>query len=153
MPRRGSKPERRLRAFSLGASRKRFYCNEGEDILAQAVGAGARGVLLKSDAGKHVVAAIETLLVGGPYLTSVLLERMLRDYPVENRNGADVLTSREESVVKLVAEGHPNKVISGILGLSIKTVETHRAAAMRKLGLSSIADLVRYAIRTKLILP
>jgi DNA-binding NarL/FixJ family response regulator len=63
------------------------------------------------------------------------------------------LTSREKSVVKLVAGGHPNKVTGAMLNLSIKAVETHRAAAMRKLGLSSTADLVRFAIREKLILP
>ena len=66
---------------------------------------------------------------------------------------ASVLTVREQSVIKLVAEGHPNKVTSEMLNLSIKTVETHRAAAMRKLGLSSTAELVRYAIRERLITP
>ena len=110
-------------------------------------------MLLKSDAGK-LIPAIEALLAGEPYLTSVLLESMLRDYSLYKRDSTNgTLTSREQSVVKLIAEGHSNKAVGSVMGLSIKTVETHRATAMRKLGLSSTADLVRYAIRMKLIVP
>jgi DNA-binding NarL/FixJ family response regulator len=64
-----------------------------------------------------------------------------------------VLTPREQGIVQLIAEGHTNRAISGILKLSVKTVETHRASAMRKLGMSSTADLVRYAIRKNLVTP
>ena len=63
----------------------------------------------------------------------------------------DLLSSREQSVVQLIAEGHTNKSVGKVLNLSVKTVETHRASAMRKLGISSTAELVRYAIRVKLI--
>jgi DNA-binding NarL/FixJ family response regulator len=78
----------------------------------------------------------------------------LHDYQVNKQNKSDmVLTSREQSVVQLIAEGHTNKSISTILKLSVKTVETHRASAMRKLGISSTAELVRYAIRKKLVAP
>jgi DNA-binding NarL/FixJ family response regulator len=62
-----------------------------------------------------------------------------------------LLSSREQSVVQLIAEGHTNKSVGKVLNLSVKTVETHRASAMRKLGISSTAELVRYAIRVKLI--
>jgi DNA-binding NarL/FixJ family response regulator len=64
-----------------------------------------------------------------------------------------LLTSREQSVVQLIAEGHTNRSISTILKLSVKTVETHRASAMRKLRMSSTAELVRYAIRKRLVAP
>lgn len=63
------------------------------------------------------------------------------------------LTPREQSIVQLIAEGHTNRSISEVLNLSVKTVETHRASAMRKLGMSSTAELVRYAIRKKLVAP
>jgi DNA-binding CsgD family transcriptional regulator len=62
-----------------------------------------------------------------------------------------MLSPREKTVVQLVAEGHSNKAVSAILNLSIKTTETHRAAAMRKLNTNSTAGLVRYAVRTKLV--
>jgi DNA-binding NarL/FixJ family response regulator len=145
---------RRIRSHGLATQILFLTVHESEDILTQAVSAGARGVLLKSDARKHLISAIETLLAGEPYLTSVLLEKLLHNYQLNKQNSTNsVLTSREQSVVKLVAEGHSNRVIGAMLELSIKTVETHRAAAMRKLGLSSTAELVRYAIREKLILP
>jgi DNA-binding NarL/FixJ family response regulator len=81
-----------------------------------------------------------------------LLEKLLRDYQL-NKQNKSLLTSREQSVVQLIAEGHTNKSISSILKLSVKTVETHRASAMRKLGTSSTAELVRYAIRKRLVAP
>lgn len=142
---------RRIRSHGLATQILFLTVHEREDILTQAVSAGARGVLLKSDAREHLIAALETLLAGKPYLTSVLQEKLLRNFHHNSANTG--LTSREQSVVRLVAEGHPNKVTGAKLNLSIKTVETHRAAAMRKLGLSSAAELVRYAIREKLILP
>ena len=145
---------RRIRSHGLATQILSLTVHESEDILTEAVSVGARGVLLKSDARKELISAIETLLAGEPYVTSVLLEKMLHDYPLNKHNSAKVLlTSREQSVIKLVAEGHSNKATSAILNLSRKTVETHRAAAMQKLGLSSTAELVRYAIREKLILP
>jgi DNA-binding NarL/FixJ family response regulator len=145
---------RRIRSYGLATQILFLTVHESEDILTQAVSAGARGVLLKSDARKHLISAIEKLLAGERYVTSVLLEKLIHNYQINKRSSTNVvLTSWEQSVVKLVAEGHSNKVISAMLNRSIKTVETHRAAAMRKLGLSSTADLVRYAIREKLILP
>lgn len=126
--------------------------HDGEDILFQAVSAGARGILLKSDARNQLIFALEALLAGKPYFTSILLENLLKNFHL-NQHRKAILTAREQSIVKLVAEGHPNKVASAMLNLSIKTVETHRAAAMRKLGLSSTAELVRYAIREGLITP
>jgi DNA-binding CsgD family transcriptional regulator len=71
----------------------------------------------------------------------------------QNGRAESHLSPRERSIVQLIAEGHSNKEMSRILCLSIKTVETHRAAAMRKLNITSIAGLVRYAIRNKLVEP
>jgi DNA-binding NarL/FixJ family response regulator len=86
--------------------------------------------------------------------SSLLAEKLLHDYQVTKQSKPDmVLTSREQSVVQLIAEGHTNRSISTVLKLSVKTVETHRASAMRKLRMSSTAELVRYAIRKRLVAP
>ena len=126
--------------------------HENEELLTEAILAGVRGFLFKSDARQHLIFAIEALLDGKPYFTSVLLEKLLHDYQSNKQNKSDMLlTPREQSVVQLIAEGHTNRSISAVLKLSVKTVETHRASAMRKLGMSSTAELVRYAIRKKLV--
>jgi DNA-binding NarL/FixJ family response regulator len=82
------------------------------------------------------------------------LEKLLREYRLRNGDSPAIeLSSREQNVVQLVAEGCTNRSIGAVLDLSVKTVETHRASAMRKLGVSSTAELVRYAIRKNLIGP
>jgi DNA-binding NarL/FixJ family response regulator len=128
--------------------------HENEELLTEAILAGVRGFLFKSDARTHLISAIEALLDGRPYFTSVLMEKLVQDFKSNKQNKVDtLLTPREQSVVQLIAEGHTNKSISGVLMLSVKTVETHRASAMRKLGISSTAELVRYAIRKRLVSP
>ncbi|WP_035669807.1 response regulator [Bradyrhizobium liaoningense] len=145
---------RRLRSLHLRTEVLVLTMHETEELLTEAISAGVRGFLFKSDARKHLISAIEALLDGKPYFTSVLLEKLLHEYQVNARNESGrLLTSREQNVVQLIAEGHTNRSISAILKLSVKTVETHRASAMRKLGMSSTAELVRYAIRKKLASP
>jgi DNA-binding NarL/FixJ family response regulator len=127
---------------------------EDEKIMADAILAGARGLLVKSDARYHLVAAIEALLDQRPYLTGAALEKLLRDYlSFRMERPAAILTAREQNVVQLIAEGHTNRSAGAVLNLSVKTVETHRASAMRKLNVSSAAELVRYAVRAKMIMP
>lgn len=126
--------------------------HESNEILTESLLAGVRGFLLKSDARNHLVAAVDALLNHRPYFTSVVVEKLLHDYLAGKKDKSKVLLSlREQNVVQLIAEGHTNKSVGTILTLSVKTVEAHRAAAMRKLGISSTAELVRYAIRAKLI--
>lgn len=150
----GLEVSRRLRLAHLGTQVLILTMHESEEFLSEAILAGVRGFLFKSDARRDLISAIEALLEGRPYFTSVLVEKLLRDYQSSRQIKSDVpLTSREQSVVQLIAEGHTNKAISAILKLSVKTVETHRSAAMRKLGISSTAQLVRYAIRKKLVVP
>jgi DNA-binding NarL/FixJ family response regulator len=125
---------------------------EGEEILTEVLMAGVRGFLLKSDARSQLVTAVEALLDHRPYFTGVLLEKLLHDYLLSKKSKSEILlSSREQSVVQLIAEGYTNKSVGSVLKLSVKKVETHRASAMRKLNISSTAGLVRYAIRTKLI--
>jgi DNA-binding NarL/FixJ family response regulator len=113
-------------------------------------GAGARGYVVKADANKHLLAAIEALAAHKPYFTAKISDALLNSF-LKKREDASSLTGREREVVQLVAEGHTNKQIAHLLNISQKTVETHRAAIMRKLKLSSGAELVRYAIRNKLV--
>ncbi|SHL02240.1 two component transcriptional regulator, LuxR family [Bradyrhizobium lablabi] len=148
----GLEVSRRIKFHGLRAEVLILTMHESEEILTEVLLAGVRGFLLKSDARSHLIAAVEALLEHRPYFTGVLLEKLLREYLSNKKDRSDVLlSSREQSVVQLVAEGHTNKSVSAVLNLSAKTVETHRASAMRKLGISSTAELVRYAIRTKLV--
>jgi DNA-binding NarL/FixJ family response regulator len=148
----GIEVSRRLRALHLRTKTLILTMHDDDELLTDALLAGVDGLLLKSDAGKHLLCAIEALFEDRPYFTSALLQKMIACYRANMRGRSRLLlTSREQSVVKLIAEGHTNKSIGSMLHLSVKTVETHRAAAMRKLGLSSTAELVRYAIRRKLV--
>jgi DNA-binding NarL/FixJ family response regulator len=150
----GLEVSRRLKSLRLRTEVLILTMHENEELLTEALMAGVRGFLFKSDARKHLISAIDALLDGRPYFTSALLEKLLHDYRLNKQNKSSMLlTSREQTVVQLIAEGHTNKSISAILKLSVKTVETHRASAMRKLGMSSTAELVRYAIRKKLVAP
>lgn len=132
-----------------------FTMHDREDVLAELLTAGARGYLLKSDASKHLVAAVEALAIRRPYfsgnVSQTLLDRFIES--AAKNSAGTALTPREREIVQLIAEGRLNKEIAAILDLSIKTVETHRAAAMHKLGLKTTADLVRYAVRNNIVEP
>jgi DNA-binding NarL/FixJ family response regulator len=148
----GLEVSRRIKSHHLRTEVLILTMHESEEILTEVLLAGVRGFLLKSDARSHLIAAIEALLDHRPYFTSVLLEKLLHDYLSNMKDKSEVLlSSREQSVVQLIAEGHTNKSVGAVLNLSVKTVETHRASAMRKLNISSTAELVRYAIRAKLV--
>jgi DNA-binding NarL/FixJ family response regulator len=103
---------------------------------------------------RNIVAAIETLAEHNSFFSWQISKKLLDNYldtQAANAACADELTARERVVMQLVAEGHGNKATSRLLGISIKTAETHRAAVMKKLGLHSTAELVRHAIRTNVI--
>jgi DNA-binding NarL/FixJ family response regulator len=123
-----------------------------ETTVTSALHLGARGFVLKSDTEKELLAAVEALSKHRSYVSCAIV-KTVGDYL--NRMGhsrkVTLLTPREREVVQLVAEGFSNKQICRKLNLSIKTVECHRGAAMRKAGWSSIADLVRYAVRNHLV--
>ena len=132
-----------------------FTGEENEKLIHDIFAAGAGSYILKSDLGEHLVAAIRALGENKHYFTSRVSEIIFARY-IDGASGAgnskaEGLTSREREIVQLLGEGRSNKEVGVILGISIKTVETHRAATMRKLRLDSFADLVRYAIRNKII--
>jgi DNA-binding NarL/FixJ family response regulator len=127
-----------------------FTVHDSNLLAWQAFHAGARAFLLKSDASKMLLAAVKSLILHKPFYAGSFSSELRN---AENGQGDlnEVLSPRERTIVKLVAQGHSNKVVSAILNLSIKTTETHRAAAMRKLNINSTAGLVRYAVRSKLV--
>jgi DNA-binding NarL/FixJ family response regulator len=129
-----------------------FTVHDNEYLLRELIGAGARGYLNKSDEQNYLFAAVEALMAHRPFFTGKALDIFLDTSP-KFRHKKDVLTPRERGVVQLIVEGHSNKEVAAALNISIKTVETHRAAVMRKLNLTSFAALVRYAIRKDFIEP
>lgn len=130
-----------------------FTMHESELLMREALEAGARGYLLKSDARKFLIAAVESLSQHKPFFTGRVSEALLNAFLSQGHAADGVLTARERGVVQLIAEGHSNKAVAQILGLNLKTVESHRASAMRKINVNSTATLVRYAIRNKLVEP
>jgi DNA-binding NarL/FixJ family response regulator len=155
----GLEATRRIRAACPATEVLVFTMHESEELVAEVFAAGARGYLLKSDAARHIVAAVEALAARQPFfsasITAKLLEAFLRDRAGSAGEDAtaveNALTAREREVVQLLAEGRRNKEIARRLGVSVKTVETHRAAVMRKVGAGSIADVVRYAVRNRIV--
>ena len=130
-----------------------FTMHDSEFLIGEMLAAGARGYLLKSDANAALLAAVEALAAHKPYFTPNLSEALLASFLATSGPSHFSLTPRERGVVQLVAEGHSNKQMATVLNIGIKTVETHRAAVMRKLNMSSTASLVRYAIRNSLVEP
>jgi DNA-binding NarL/FixJ family response regulator len=124
-----------------------------ENVVAEALQAGARAYVLKTDSGKQLVDAVAALCHRKPWfsneISETLLERLLMSSRPEQEQST--LTSREREVVQLVAEGKITKQIAGMLGLSTKTVESHRNSAMQKLDYHNTAQLVRFAIRNNII--
>ena len=128
--------------------------HHSEELVRNVLQAGARGYVLKSDADASLIAAVESLRVHKPFLTSTVTEFVLDDYvhrAEEDVVNAGTVTPREREIIQLLAEGKSNKETASALSVSVKTVEAHRANIMRKLRLRSVSDLVRYAIRNKIV--
>ena len=146
----GVEVARRIREHRLPTEILIFTMHDSHALALQAFQAGARAFLLKADANKLLLAAVESLIVHKPFYAGSFTSELKR-IAAGKGSSSQVLSPREKTIVKLVAEGHSNKGVSAILNLSIKTTETHRAAAMRKLNINSTAGLVRYAVRSKLV--
>jgi DNA-binding NarL/FixJ family response regulator len=126
--------------------------HESDQLVGQALRAGARGYLLKSESEEKLMEALEALSRHQPYFSPSVSETLLHGYlNSEPASDPKQLTPRERQIVKLVAEGNTNKRIAIILSVSIKTVETHRSSAMHKVGAKSSADLTLYAARNDLV--
>ena len=133
-----------------------FSAHHSEEVIGQLFEAGAKSYIQKSDASRHLVAAIKSVAEHKPFFTSdisqILFAKFLSGSPGKKQSGQEhTVTSRERDVVRLLAGGNSNKEVANSLGISIRTAETHRATLMRKLGVESLAALVRYAIRNNII--
>lgn len=133
-----------------------FSAHHSEDLVTQAFDAGAKSYIQKTDAGRHLVAAVQSLALHKPFFTPEISEILFARFlvadgakKVTSANGK--LTVREREITRLLAEGLSNKQTADALGISVRTAETHRATLMRKLGLDSLANLVRYAVRNHII--
>jgi DNA-binding NarL/FixJ family response regulator len=132
---------------------------DSDPLIQQVLQAGARGYLLKSDAGRDLVSAIDALRRNKTFFTPKVSQMVLEGYldksPKEKQATDEPeslrLTSRQREIVQLLAEGKSSKEVAAVLGLSVKTAETHRANIMRKLDCHSVTELVRYAIRNHII--
>src|ERR1700729_330644 len=131
---------------------------DSDQIIREALDAGARGFVLKSDAARDLVSAVEALqrkrIVFPPRVNDLVLAGFLEKGHAASRNeppNLPTLTAREREVTQLLAEGKSSKEVATVLNLSTKTVETHRSNIMRKLSLHSIRDLVVYAIKNNII--
>lgn len=135
-----------------------FSMYEDEQFVRELLSAGARGYVLKSDMGGQLLSAVDTVVNHKPFFTSAVAERVLEGFlrlntKSESTGEQGSLTAREREIVQLLAESKSNKEIADVLKISVKTVQTHRATIMRKLGIGSIVELVHYAIRNKLVAP
>jgi len=131
--------------------------HHSEELAREVLKAGARGYVLKSDADESLITAVDALRQHKPFLTSgvteFMLDGFLRDVSVPDLPTRDSVTPREREIIQLLTEGQSNKEAAARLGISVKTIEAHRANIMRKLRLRSVTDLVRYAIRNKIAQP
>lgn len=131
--------------------------HDNEQYFFQALRAGAAGYVLKSVADRDLVEACRAAMRGEPFLYPGAITALIRNYLDRARQGEEaagnVLTPREEEILKLVAEGHSSKAIADTLVISVKTVERHRANMLQKLGMRDRLELTRYAIRAGLIEP
>ena len=124
-----------------------------DQYVLEALQAGVRGYVLKSQATADLVQAVHEVMRGGRYLSPGISEAVVQACLGKTDLPSDPLTSREREVLQLIAEGKTTKGIAGLLGLSVKTVESHRTRLMEKLDIRQTAGLVRYAIRRGLIQP
>jgi DNA-binding NarL/FixJ family response regulator len=150
----GLQAAREIRSHLPEARVLMLSMHDDEQYLFEALKAGASGYVLKREADHDLVGAVEAVGRGEAFLTNAAERSLIRQWMDEGAEGPVVpLTPREEEVVKLIAEAHTNVQIAEILHLSEKTVESHRANVLRKLGMRDRVELVRYAIRRGLVEP
>jgi DNA-binding NarL/FixJ family response regulator len=128
--------------------------HDNEQYLFEAISAGASGYVLKSAVDRDLVEACRATMRGQPFLYPAGIRALMRDYLERARTGEahrELLTPREEEILKLVAEAHTNDEIGELLTISKKTVERHRANILEKLGMRDRVQLTRYAIRRGLV--
>ncbi len=148
----GLQAAREIRSHLPEARVLMLSMHDDEHYLFEALKAGASGYVLKREADQDLVGAIRAVGRGEAFLTNAAERSIIRQWMEDGAEGPVIpLTPREEEVVKLIAEAHTNAQIAAILFVSEKTVESHRANVLRKLGMRDRVELVRYAIRRGLV--
>ena len=133
-----------VRVLALSVHRDGIYVRE-------TVRAGAEGYILKESADSELIAAVLAVAQGNSYLSPEIAGSVLKDYRKHATNPIDLLSSREREVLQLIAEGRTTKEIAASLNLSVYTVDGHRTRIMEKLGLHSVGELVRFAVRSGIV--
>ncbi|NBW07416.1 MAG: DNA-binding response regulator [Caulobacteraceae bacterium] len=145
---------RRLKQEAPEISVLLFTMRDDDETVNEGLAAGAKGYILKTDTQQHLSAAISAIGARRPYfspwVSELLLDGLVQD---RKRSRLKTFTVRELEVAQLIAEGQSNKAIARDLNISVKTVETHRASAMRKAGVRTAGEFVRFAIKQHLITP
>ena len=141
----------RLKAERVDSKIILLTMHDDADLATRATRSGAAGFLLKHSAGDELVSAIHQVLQGGVYLTPSLTKGVMERLTAPGARSAPLLTARQTDVLRLILEGRRMKEVGAALDRSVRTVETHKYEMMRVLGVSSTAELVKYAIEHRLI--
>ena len=150
----GLQAAREIKSHAPDTSVLMLSMHDDERYVFEALKAGASGYVLKREADQDLVSAVRAVERGEPFLTNAAERSLIREWMEEGAEGpAEALSPREQEVVKLIAEAYTNKQIADTLHLAEKTVESHRANVLRKLGMRDRVELVRYAIRRGLVEP
>lgn len=130
-----------------------YSVHESDQFVREAVRAGAHGYVRKSYSGSHIVSAVDALSKQKCFFATSVNEEPCQSQNLSSREPAlpEELTDRESQIVQLLTNGRSNREVASLLGISVKTVETHRTTVMRKLGVHSIVKLVHYAVRNNLV--
>jgi DNA-binding NarL/FixJ family response regulator len=155
----GIEAARKIKKISPNTEMLILSMHHTDQLVREIIETGAKGYIIKSDSDRSLVAAVEALALHKPFFTSCATEIMLES--IRNRGTTPVtevpqtvrdrLTPREREIVQLLSEGKSSKEVAVILGISVKTSETHRANIMRKLEIHSVSQLVRYAVRNQIV--
>jgi DNA-binding NarL/FixJ family response regulator len=153
----GLEAARKIKKISPNTEMLILSMHHTDQLVREIIETGAKGYIIKSDSDRNLIAAVEALSLHKPFFTSCATEIMLEsirtrgnvtEFPQTVR---ERLTPREREIVQLLSEGKSSKEVAVILGISVKTSETHRANIMRKLEIHSVSQLVRYAVRNQIV--
>jgi DNA-binding NarL/FixJ family response regulator len=155
----GLEAARKIKKCSPNTEMLILSMHHTDQLVREIIETGAKGYIIKSDSDRSLIAAVEALAVHKPFFTSCATEIMLESIRTRGTSSVpefpqtvrDRLTPREREIVQLLSEGKSSKEVAVILGISVKTSETHRANIMRKLEIHSVSQLVRYAVRNQIV--